>query len=53
MVSPLLGNVDGRLPVVVLHEGVGARPEQQPHALALVLDDAVVQRRVPLASLAV
>ena len=53
MVSALLGDVDGRLAVVVLDAGVGAGAEEEPHALALVLDDAVVQRRVALARLLV
>ena len=53
MVSALLGDVDGRLSVVVFDAGVGAGAEEEPHALALVLDDAVVQRRVALARLLV
>ena len=53
MVSALLGDVDGRLAVVVLDAGVCAGAEEEPHALALVLDDAVVERRVALARLLV
>ena len=53
VVPPLLGDVDRRLAVVVLDAGVGARAEQQPHALALVLDDAVVEGGVALARLLV
>ena len=52
-VPALLGDVDGRLAVVVLDAGVGAGAEEEPHALALVLDDAVVERRVALARLLV
>ncbi len=53
MVSSLLGDVQRCLPVVVLHCGVGAGPEQQSHALALVLNDAVMERGVSLTCLAV
>lgn len=53
VVPPLLGDVDCRLAVVVLDGGAGTAPEQQAHALCLVLDDAVVQRRVALARLTV
>jgi hypothetical protein len=52
-VPALLGNVGWRLSVVVLHVGVGSRPEQESHALASVLNDAVVERGVALASLLV
>ena len=53
VVGALLGDVDGRLAVVVLDAGAGAGAEEEPHALALVLDDAVVERRVALARLLV
>ena len=44
----LPGNAQRRLPVVVLDVRAGPGPEQQPHGLRLVLDDAVVQGGVPL-----
>ena len=51
--SSLLGNAERRLAVLVLQTRVGSGPEEQPHALALVLDDAVVQGSVALAGLLV
>lgn len=50
---PLFGNVKRRLPVVVLHHRVGPGPQEKPHALALVLNNTVVERGVPLAGLLV
>ena len=52
-VAPLLGNAERGLAILVGQPSVGAGPEKQPHALALVLDDAVVQRRVALSGLLV
>ena len=50
---PLLCYAQGRLSILVLQTRVGSGPQEQPHALALVLDDAVVQRRVALSGLLV
>ncbi len=51
VVPPLLGDVERRLSVVVLHRGVGARSQEEPEGLALILYDAVVQRSVALSRL--
>ena len=53
MMTPLFCNVERRLSVVVLHHWVGPGAQEQSHALALVLDDAVVERGVALAGLLV
>ena len=50
---PLLCYAQGRLSILVLQTRVGSGPQEQPHALALVLDDAVVQRGVALSGLLV
>ena len=51
--SAFLGNAERGLSVLVLHTGVGARPEEEPHALALVLYHTIVERGVALTSLLV
>ena len=53
LVSSFLGNAERGLAVLVLQTRVGSGPEEEPHALALVLDDAVVQGGVALAGLLV
>ena len=50
---PLLCYAQGRLSILVLQTRVGSGPQEQPHALALVLNDAVVQGRVALPRLLV
>ena len=52
-VSPFLGNAERSFPVLVLQTWIGSGPEEQPHAFALVLDDAVVQGGVSLPCLLV
>ena len=49
----LLGDAQRSLAVLVGQAGVGPGPEEEPHALALVLDDAVVQGRVAFPGLLV
>ncbi len=51
--TAFLGDAQWRLAVLVLQPRVGPRPEEEPHALALVLDDAVVERGVALSRLLV
>ena len=51
--SAFLGDAERGLSVLVLHTGVGARPEEEPHALALVLYHTIVERGVALTSLLV
>ncbi len=51
--SAFLGDAQRRLAVLVLQPRVGPRPEEEPHALALVLDDAVVERGVAFSRLLV
>ena len=53
MVASLPRDVERGLAVVVREVGGGAGPQQQPHGLGLVLDDAVVERGVALLGLAV
>ena len=46
--TSLLSDIQRRFSIAILDIGLGARPQQQPHGLALILNDAVVQRRVAL-----
>ena len=51
--APFLGNAERRFAVLVLQTRVGSGPEEKSHALALVLDHAVVQGGVALPRLLV
>ncbi len=48
MVAAFFGNTKRRLPVIVGKIRTRPGPEEQPHGLRLVLDNAVVEGRVPL-----
>ncbi len=48
MVAAFFGNTKRRLPGVVGKIRTRPGPEEQPHGLRLVLDNAVVEGRVPL-----
>jgi hypothetical protein len=48
MVAAFFGNTKRRLPVVVGKIRTRAGPKEQPHGLRLVLNNAVVEGRVPL-----
>ena len=48
MVASLPGDAQRSLPVVVGKVWAGPGPQQQPHGLGLVLDDAVVEGGVAL-----
>jgi len=52
-VSTFLGDAERSLSVLVLQTRIGTRPEEEPHALALVLYHAIVERGVALSSLLV
>ena len=52
-VATFLGDAERGLAVLVLQTGISARPEEEPHALALVLYHTIVERGVALASLLV
>ena len=51
--SAFLGDAERGLSVLVFQTGVGARPEEESHALALVLYHTIVERGVALACLLV